>query len=169
MSPRVPPLRPNELIATLTRHRVDFVVIGGIAAVLQGAPYTTFDLDIVYARDDGNLRRLATALDELGATILDPGGRVIGPDRPLLEAPGPKLLHTSLGRLDLLGELDERTTWEELVADSVALPFRSGHVRVLRLERVVEAKERLGRPKDLAALPLLRATLARGAKGASGE
>jgi len=109
-------------------HEVAFVIIGGIAAVLQGVPYTTFDFDIVYSRSD-----LA----------------------------GPKLLRTRFGRLDVLGELDGKTTWESLLEHSVELPFGANRVRVLSLATLIAVKERLGRDKDKAALPLLRATLER--------
>lgn len=165
MPPRVPPFRPNELIATLTRHQVDFVVIGGIAAVLHGAPYTTFDLDVVYSRDEQNLLRLAAALDDLDAEIHDLTERHMKPSREHLDAAGPKLLRTRFGRLDLLGQLDDATGWEQLVADAEALPFEEHVIHVLRLERVIEVKERLARDKDRAALPLLRATLARRSTG----
>lgn len=161
MPPRVQPFQPNELIATLTSHEVDFVVIGGIAAVLHGAPYTTFDLDIVYSRAVENLLRLETVLVELDAEFHDLTDRHLKPSRAHLEELGPKLLRTRFGRIDLLGQLDEATGWEQLLTDAVALPFGEHTVYVLRLERVIEVKERLGRDKDRAALPLLRATLAR--------
>lgn len=161
MPPRVPQFQPNELIATLTRHEVDFVVIGGIAAVLHGAPYTTFDLDVVYSPADENLLRLEQALDELDAVIHDLTDRRLRPTRAHLEQPGPKLLSTRFGRLDLLGRLDEETDWEQLVADALTLPFGERTIRVMRLEHVIDVKERLGRDKDRASLPLLRATLAR--------
>lgn len=128
MSRRTPPFQPNEIVSTLVHHEVAFVIIGGIAAVLQGVPYTTFDFDIVYSRSD-----LA----------------------------GPKLLRTRFGRLDVLGELDGKTTWESLLEHSVELPFGANRVRVLSLATLIAVKERLGRDKDKAALPLLRATLER--------
>lgn len=157
----MPPFQPNELIATLTSHQVDFVVIGGIAAVLQGAPYTTFDLDIVYSRTGENLRRLEAVLVELNAEVYDLTDRHLKVSRAHLEASGPKLLRTRYGRLDILGQLDDATGWDQLLADAEVLPYGKNTVRVLRLEQLIEVKERLARDKDHAALPLLRATLAR--------
>lgn len=54
---------PNfvEILKVLTRHQVDFIVVGGICAVLQGAPITTFDLDVVHSRKAENLNKLMTA------------------------------------------------------------------------------------------------------------
>lgn len=161
MPPRVPPLRPNELLETLIRHDVEFVVIGGIAAVLHGSPYTTFDLDVVYDRSDRNLDRLEAALEELDAVLHDPTDRHLRPDRSLLESSGPKLLRTKFGRLDLLGELGADVEWDQVVADSVAMPLKGRDVKVLKLEKIIEIKERVGRDKDRASLPLLRATLAK--------
>ncbi len=56
-----------EILKVLTRHRVDFIIVGGVSAVLHGAPVTTFDLDVVHARNRENVLRLISALEELEA------------------------------------------------------------------------------------------------------
>ena len=56
---------PLPMLEVLGRHRVDFVVVGGVAGGAHGSSYPTYDLDIAYARDAGNLERLAAALREL--------------------------------------------------------------------------------------------------------
>ena len=56
-----------EILKVLTKHKVDFIVVGGVYAVLHGAPVTTFDLDIVHSRSSQNLSRLMSALNELDA------------------------------------------------------------------------------------------------------
>ncbi len=56
-----------EILKVLTRRRVDFIIVGGVSAVLHGAPVTTFDLDVVHARDPENVTRLLSALEELEA------------------------------------------------------------------------------------------------------
>jgi hypothetical protein len=53
----------------LARHRVDFLIIGGIAARLHQTGYATVDVDICPSRDVSNLERLAAALRELGARL----------------------------------------------------------------------------------------------------
>ena len=60
-----PPLRIRHFIEVLDRHAVDFVVIGGIAGIVHGSAYPTYDFDVLYARDDQNLERMAAALREL--------------------------------------------------------------------------------------------------------
>ena len=60
--------KPNvdyvAILKTLRSHRVDFVVVGGVCAVLHGAPLATFDLDVVHCREPHNLARLMAALEE---------------------------------------------------------------------------------------------------------
>ncbi|MBW1690691.1 MAG: hypothetical protein JRJ70_08075 [Deltaproteobacteria bacterium] len=58
-----------EILKTLTEHEVDFIVVGGVCAVLHGAPVTTFDLDLVHSRSPENLERLILALKELTKAI----------------------------------------------------------------------------------------------------
>ena len=161
-------MQPSDtpaLLDVLGRFGVECIVVGVTAAVLQGAPVVTFDLDIVYRRTGPNIARLLEALDELEAIFRNTPGRRIAPGRPHLESSGHKLLSTRLGPLDVLGSLDEQTGFDELLPHSVLVRVGEHDVRVLGLERPIEEKERAGRPKDLAALPVLRATLALARKG----
>lgn len=155
--------RHLEILEVLAAHGVEFVVVGGTAAVLHGAPYTTFDVDIVYAKHAENLVRLLAALSSIDAEFHDLTDRHLPPTLSLLALPSPKLLRTRIGRIDVLGELDAETTWESLVADSVAmdLGFPSGPVRVISLPRLIAVKQKVARPRDLALLPILRAMLDR--------
>ena len=74
------PARFLELLRALVDGEVNFVIVGGVAAVLEGAPVATFDLDIVYSLEEGNVDRLARALDELETSYVDPAGRKLLPD-----------------------------------------------------------------------------------------
>ncbi|NIM01103.1 MAG: hypothetical protein GTO30_03420 [Acidobacteria bacterium] len=153
------PTRSFEILELLTRYDVDFMVVGMTAAVLQGAPAVTFDLDILYSRRADNVERLLSALTELDAVFrADP--RNLRPQRSHLESAGHKLLMTRWGVLDALGSLGEQN-FEDLEDDVVTLEVEDLTCRILSLERLIEVKKRAGRPKDLAVLPLLEATLAR--------
>lgn len=71
-----PPLSADEILRRLVERGVDFVVIGGIAAVLHGSARNTFDLDICFAGDDANVAALGdvlTALGELDVHARPPG------------------------------------------------------------------------------------------------
>ena len=74
-------LKFDEALRILTRHQVEFIVVGGAAAILQGSPLTTEDLDVVYRASEENIQRLATALAELQA-------HYFGPPRPVTEVGG---------------------------------------------------------------------------------
>lgn len=148
------------LLHVLDRHEVEFIVVGMTAAVLQGAPLLTFDLDVIYQRTPENMTRLLAALKEIDAHFRgDP--RSIAPNLSHLESVGHKLLETTLGDFDVLGSIDQGRSYDDLVADSVTMQLDEISVRVLSLARLIEIKERAGRPKDLAVLPVLRSTLER--------
>src|SRR5262245_47380920 len=94
-----------EALQVLADHKVDCIVVGGVGAVLQGAPINTFDLDIVHSRTPENLDRLLAALQDLDAYYRGQGTRVIRPGRSHVASPGHQLLTTRTGPLDLLGTI----------------------------------------------------------------
>ncbi len=148
-----------EILRLLAESEVEFVVVGMTAGVLQGAPVTTVDLDVVHRRSRENVARLLRVLSELDAVYRhDP--RRLRPQESHLVGPGHQLLTTTHGDLDCLGEIGEGVGYEELLGRTVEMKLSGGRtVRVLNLPALIEAKERAGRPKDLAALPVLRAAL----------
>lgn len=115
---RQPP-KFKEALEVLARHRVDFVVVGGVAAVLGGAPISTFDLDIVHDRSPANVARLLSALADLDARYRDLTGRVLRPEAHALEGEGHHLLLTRCGPLDVLGKIGLGRSYQELIADSI--------------------------------------------------
>lgn len=148
-----------DLLRLLARHEVEYMVVGGVAAVLAGAPVTTLDLDILYSRRPESLRRLLAALRELDARYRDPADREILPTRERLETQRINLLLTDLGPLDVLAEIGDGWTYEDLLESSSLRELTDLRVRVLCLEKLIEAKELTGREKDRAMLPILRRTL----------
>ncbi|MSP61763.1 MAG: hypothetical protein EXR72_15795 [Myxococcales bacterium] len=121
---------------------MESVIIGGVAAVLHGAPVSTFDFDLAYHRSDDNIARLLAALDEMGAEfVLDLAHRHLRPTAGHLATAGPKLLATRLGRLDLLGEVSPVPSWEALCSDAVTMLLADQvPVRVVSLDRLIEIK-----------------------------
>ena len=149
-----------EILKLLTRYRVDFIVVGGVSAVLHGAPVTTFDLDVVHARDRENIARLLSALDELDAVYRIQPERRLRPAESHLASPGHQLLLTKFGPLDVLGMIGKSRTWEDLRAYTQTMEIEPDMVvRVLNLEMLIAVKEELGFPKDIAVLPVLRQAL----------
>ena len=153
-------VRFDEALAVLARHEVEFLVVGGIAAILQGSPLTTLDLDVVYDTSEANCRRLVEALAEMDASYADPAGRTIRPDVERLRSLRVHLLDTRLGRVDLMRTVGEGLGFEELIGRTLEIEVDASRVRILELEAVIETKEQAGRPKDRAHLPFLRQLLA---------
>lgn len=150
-----------SMLRRLAAEQVEFIVVGGVGAVLQGAPLATFDLDVVHSRDPENLERLARVLTEMGARYRGQGDRVVAPQPKHLAGPGHHLLMTTEGPLDLLGALIGGRDHEALAPHTIDFELEPGLVvRVLALDMIIALKEELGGEKDLAVLPVLRRTLA---------
>ena len=136
-----------DILATLAANEVEYVVVGGMAAVLRGAPVTTRDIDIVYARTARNIERLGRALAVLDARFRgDPRG--LRPEESHLASAGHKLLVTRFGPLDVLGSIEDGTTYADLLPHASKLPVAGVEVLVLGLDRLIEVKKKLTRPKD---------------------
>lgn len=149
-----------NLLAALETASVHCIVVGGFAAMYHSAPVVTQDVDIVHQRTPPNVDRLLALLARIhGHQRYDPARRRLTPNRSHLEGAGHVNLATDLGELDILGELQPGVGYDELASDSVPYSSAFNYVRVLSLERVIEAKTRANRAKDRLALPILLATL----------
>jgi hypothetical protein len=156
-------IRQLELFAVLLKHHVRFIVVGGAAAVLQGVPINTLDVDVVYDRSPDNLKRLGDSLVELEAVFrTDP--RKLRPNESHLRSAGHKLLQTRYGVLDLLATIEEDTDYTALLPHAEDIVLGEVTVKVLSLERLIEVKRKLTRPKDKLMLMHLEATLDERAK-----
>ena len=158
-------LHPNAadlpaLVAKLCDAGVEFIVVGGAAAVLQGAPITTVDLGIVHRRTPENVARLLEVLLELDATMrYDLARRGLRPTAEMLAGRGQINLSTTLGPIDPLCELDAGQGYDELLAHSQPVNVDGRLLRVLDLPTLIAVKTKAGRPKDRMVLPILIATL----------
>jgi len=157
----MPEYKLTAILRALAEAGVDFIVVGGLAAVLDGAPVTTFDVDVVHARDEGNVARLLPVLESLDAIFRVQPERRIRPTADHLAGPGHLNLITRYGPLDLLGTIGRGLGYQDLLPHSAAMEIGGGtSVRVLDLETLIAVKEDLGGEKDRAVLPVLRRTLA---------
>jgi hypothetical protein len=151
---------PVEILRRLATARVELIVVGMAAGVLRGAPVTTIDLDIVHQRSPENVERLLQVLNGLDA-VYRHDARRLRPAASHLSSPGHQLLATRFGQLDCLGTIGTDLSYEDLVDRAPELDLGGGLViRVVDLPTLIELKRAAGRPKDLAALPVLQATLA---------
>jgi len=148
-----------RILASLHRHRVRFVVVGGVAAVVEGAPVATFDVDIVPDRGPANIPRLIAALRELEACYRARRDLRRAPDGAALAGDGHHLLMTRFGPLDVLGVVGAGRDFRQLVIHSRRRRLRGFYVRIVDLQTQIAIKEELGYEKDRAVLPVLRQTL----------
>jgi len=148
----------EALLGTLEKSGVAYIVVGGAAALAHGSARFTQDLDIVYGRTPENLERLVAALRDYKPYLRGvPPGLPFVWDRVTLDRGLNFTLETSLGLIDLLGEIPGGGTYTDLVEASVELRLFSGKSRCLSLDQLIRAKRAAGRPKDLEALAELEA------------
>src|SRR5262245_14831862 len=122
------------ILETFTRHGVEFIVVGGVCAVLHGAPLSTFDLDIVHSRTAQNVNRLLAALKDLDADYREQPARRLTPRSSHLMSTGHNLLTTRFGHLDVLGTIGAGHGYEDLVLRTTDLELTEGlKVRLLDL------------------------------------
>ena len=141
---------PRAILTVLAHHRVRFVVIGGIAAALQGSTTITNDFDICYARDEENLGRLAQALKELQATLR-------GAREPVafrlhartLKAGLNFTFDTKYGPFDCIGAASGDFDYAQLRANADEMDLVGTRVPVASLDDLIRMKRAAGRNKDL--------------------
>lgn len=155
------------MLAGLAETKVEFVVIGGVAATVHGSVAVTIDLDICYNPSDRNRARLAALLTSWQAYP-----RGAPPDLPfilderMLSAAPILTLTTCEGALDCLDMVAGVGTWTDVRAATTMVRWDALRFRVLTLEALIAAKRAAGRPKDRAAVIELEAIRALRESGA---
>jgi hypothetical protein len=145
-----PEFRPSRLIQALVAEAVDFVVIGGYAAIAHGSARHTNDLDISYSPDPGNLERLGRALVQLGASLRGIDEEVpFVPDARTLRQVELLTLDTRHGPLDLLATPGGGPGWAALRSQAVPVDLYGFELLVASVEHLISMKRTAGRPKDL--------------------
>lgn len=148
----------ENILGALADGKVEFILVGGLAATAHGSARSTYDVDVLYERSSDNLVRLAVILDGLQAALRDaPPGLPFRPDVATLRNGLNFTLSTRLGPLDLLGEIAGGGAFADLVPHTVRLNLFGRSVRCLTLQKLIETKRATGRPKDLEALAELEA------------
>ncbi len=159
---------PERIITTLARHGVDYVLVGALAARLQGFPRLTADADIIPSGDPENLNRLANALRELEARIYTdnvPEGLAFGWDGSALARGEIWYLVTTAGRLDVIfAPADIR--FDDLVAGAVEFEVFGASLLAADLPDIIRLKEAADRPQDRQDVIVLREMLRRREEGA---
>lgn len=152
---------PDEVLRTLERHQVRFVVIGGMAGRSWGSPSITRDIDVAYERTDDNLQRLAAALRDLEARLRIAGDDDV--DLPFqLDAETLRrglnfTFRTRAGDVDVLGQPAGVDGYDELAPNAVPMLIGGVTVLVTHLDDLIRMKVAAGRPKDRIEVEVLAA------------
>lgn len=156
------PLDPELLLTTLANHNVRFVLIGALAARLQGFPRATADADITPAGDDENLVRLAAALKDLDARVFTdavPEGLPFDCSAAALKRAALWNLTTRAGRLDLAFKPSGTSGYDDLIRNAVTFDVFGTTLKAASIADIIRSKEASDRPQDRQDVVVLRAML----------
>ena len=149
----------NHLLKTLLMHNLDFLIIGGFAAVVHGSSHVTKDLDITMLITQDNINKLRQALKDL-----EPRHRMNPSHKPsFLEEPknvaglNNIYLETSAGILDIVAMDESMGSFNDLKSRSLKVNLFGYDCFILSLDDLIRVKEKMSRPKDLIVLEELRA------------
>ena len=148
------------LLGVLSGGGVEYIVIGGVAANLHGALRTTLDLDVVYQRTPENIRHLVAALRPFNPYLRGaPEGLPFVFDAETVERGLNFTLVTSLGDIDLLGDVPGGGGFDALKTDTQPIQIDEVECRMVTLPRLIALKRAAGRGKDRELLAELEAVL----------
>lgn len=154
------PFRPRDVLEALHRHRVDYVLIGGLAATVHGSPLLTRDVDLTPRRSPENLASLCAALVELGAQLRVPDqdlGVPISVSPDWLNRMMSTTFITRAGMVDIVMLPDGIPDIDALFESATERHISGTPVKVAALHLIIRSKQAANRPKDAAALPVLLA------------
>jgi predicted nucleotidyltransferase len=147
LPPKAPDLR--KLLGPLVEHGVAFVLIGGMAGIAQGSNYPSFDLDVAYSRDKANVKRLVSALKEIGVRLRGaPADLPFQLDEKTIENGANFTFVTPHGDFDVLADIAGIRSFDELSRGSEERDVFGLPVRVASLSHLIAMKRAANRPKD---------------------
>ena len=150
----------EKLLPTLVRAEVDFIVIGGVAAILHGAARATYDIDLLYSRKEENIQRLVRSLAAHKPYLREaPLGLPFVWDTKTVRNGLNFTLTTKLGDIDLLGEVAGGESYQDLLAHSFDVEAFGVRFKCVDLPTLIRIKQAADRPKDREAIGELRILL----------
>lgn len=143
-------LDPLRIFEELARHEVNFVLVGGLAAQTHGNTRMTNDVDVIPEPDPANLDRLASALNALGARVLNPGSEGIDIDATMLPRATIWQFATPHGDIDILHDAPGAAPFEGLRDRALVIALGDVQVPVAGRDDLIRMKLARGRPVDRA-------------------
>jgi predicted nucleotidyltransferase len=148
----------STLLRVLDDQGVAYILVGGVAATVHGSARLTLDVDVVYQRTPDNLARVVNALATHAPSLRGaPAGLPFRWDVETLARGLNFTLTTTIGPIDLLGEIAGGGTYEQLLPDTDQVTAFGVTCRCVTLERLIHLKRAAGRVKDLEAIAELEA------------
>jgi predicted nucleotidyltransferase len=151
---------PEKVLRQLTKNKVRFIIIGGVATVLHGLAHTTYDLDLCYERTTANITRLVKALLHWHPRLRDaPKNLPFSFDSKTIQTGLNFTLSTDVGDLNLFGEVTGIGRYEDVKRSSEETDIFGLKCSVLSIEGLIKSKKAVGRRKDQPVLAELQALL----------
>jgi predicted nucleotidyltransferase len=140
----------RALIRLLVESNVEFIIVGGAAATAHGSARLTSDLDVVYGRGTENIQRIVEALRSIQPYLRGaPPGLPFEWSTETITKGLNFTLTTTLGALDLLGEIAGGGGYKDLLPHTIDIEVAGVSCKCLNLQRLIVVKRAAGRPKDL--------------------
>jgi predicted nucleotidyltransferase len=140
----------KALLRLLFENNVEFIIVGGAAATAHGSARLTLDLDVVYSRSTENITRIVNALRPIKPYLRGaPPGLPFQWSVQTIQKGLNFTLVTTLGSLDLLGEIVGGGVFEQLRPETIEIEIAGVKCLCLNVERLIAVKRAAGRPKDL--------------------
>lgn len=152
-------VEPSSILLKLAQENIKFILVGGLAAVVQGAPITTMDIDILYDRSPENVSKLISFLKSIDAIYRRPDDKKIEPKEDDLLKLGHRLFTTRLGPIDVLAFIEKDKNYRDIIEHTVEIEFRGHKIYVLELEMMIDLKRDSKHQRDIQRIPILKETL----------
>ncbi len=150
----------GQMVRLLVSSGVEFLLVGGVAGIAHGAARATYDLDVVYRRTPENIQRLVACLEPYAPYMRGaPPGLPFKFDAETVKRGLNFTLKTSLGDIDLLGEILGGGVYEDLIPRAVDAQMFGTQCKCIDLPTLIKTKRAAGRPKDFEAISELEALL----------
>lgn len=148
--PPLPPAAPRieEILTTLVRHGVDFVLVGGQAGIARGSSYPSFDVDVAYSRDSANIARLVEALRDLGVRLRGASDLPFVLDETTIANGANFTFASPAGDIDVLGDVAGISSFADLRARAERAEVGGVEVPVASIDDLIAMKRAANRPKD---------------------
>lgn len=144
-----PPLDAERIFAVLDAHKVEYVVIGGIAVQVYGHVRMTNDVDLIPSPTPQNLERLAAALGQLEARVLNPGSEHLTIDAQMLPRATLWQLATRHGDIDVLHDAPGAAPFSQLRERALVITLSDRPIPIASKDDLIKMKRAAGRPIDL--------------------